>query len=292
MVSVIQAIMENIGLSDEEAKIYEAILVNGVLTPGEISIHTEFPVSKVESLLEKLEKRQIVRKISGIVTRYSITPPFNKIAETLEKFRKEAENVKANIDKKFKETLTELENSIATWKSNVRNIIDKEFAKISKENTTTAKTIEKLSLQTSKSLEKEVEKNIKQFSKDIESQLEIYNNKVQEHETSLTNILDTQLTKTQKEKEIREKELTEGIDTLFKYNVENVERLSENIQKTLSENIETLLENLNQIKDKNINLLEKSLLKFNELSNKVKNELLFILRDYQNGFDTNTKEFL
>lgn len=159
--SVTQTIMENIGLSSEEAKLYEVILLNGTLTPGEIGVYTDFPIAVVEPLLEKLEKQQIVRKMPGIVERYSISPPFKNLGETLETFRKETESIGKNIDQKFKETLAELESLVTAWRSDSKNIIDTEFAKISRENATTAKNLENLTLQTSGTLEKEAEKKSK-----------------------------------------------------------------------------------------------------------------------------------
>ncbi|MEM2146196.1 MAG: helix-turn-helix domain-containing protein, partial [Candidatus Jordarchaeaceae archaeon] len=292
MASVNKTIVENIGLNTEEAKIYEAILLNGTLTPGEISVYTEFPIDKVESLLEKLEKQQIVRKMPGIVARYSTAPPFEKLAETLEKFRKETENIRTTVEQKFNETLTELENSVATWKSDVKKIIGKELANINKENTSIAKSIEKISLQASKTLEKELEKRVKEISKVITRQIELYNNRIQEYENNLHSILDAQIEKSRKMKDIKEKELSKTIDSNFNHHVENAESLGENVQNALSESLGTLLENLDQLKIKNIELLEKSLAKLDELANEVKNEVFSVLHDYQNGFTTDVDEFL
>ncbi|MFB0559935.1 MAG: helix-turn-helix domain-containing protein, partial [Candidatus Lokiarchaeia archaeon] len=290
--SVTKTIMENIGLNSEEAKLYEAILLNGTLTPGEISVYVEFPVEKVESLLQKLEKQQIVRKMPGVVIRYSVTPPFRPLEKSLEKFKKEAGSLRETLDQKFKEFLIELANSVTVWKSDVNAIIDTEFAIASNENKAITKNLDQVTLQTSKALRTEAEKKVKEVSKTIESQSEHYNNQIYEYENGLQRILDTQVEKNEKEKELREKDLTERIDSDFKYYVDNLQNLNKKIQKALSENSKILLESLNQIEAKNIDLLEKSSLKFDELANEAKNKAYSVLDNHQNDFTTDVTELL
>ncbi|MHA1603578.1 MAG: helix-turn-helix domain-containing protein [Candidatus Freyarchaeota archaeon] len=290
--STTQTIMETIGLSKEEAKLYEAILINGALTPGELSVHLNFPIDKVESLLEKLEKERIVRRIPGVAARYSIAPPFKKLEETLGKFRKEAENFRKTIDQKFKETLEGLANSINTWKSDVKNVIDVEFAKISDENKAMTKNLEQFSLQTSEALGMKAEKGVKELSESLEKQYELLKTQIQEYETHLHSILDQNIEKGEKGRELRQKELEEKIDNGFKYTVDNVQKLKRDIQKNLSNTSKNLSDCLNQLEAKNTDLLERSLVKFDELANEAKNKTLSVLSNHQNDFATDLEELL
>ncbi|MEM2958929.1 MAG: helix-turn-helix domain-containing protein, partial [Candidatus Jordarchaeaceae archaeon] len=290
--SLNQKVMEYVGLSEKEAQVYGTILLYGSLTPGEISVYTKLPISKVETLLEKLEKRKVIKKIPGVVVRYSAALLFKPLEETLEKFRKEAENFRKSINQKFNETLKEFENALNVWKLDVKTIIDAEIAKISNENIEAAKNLEQVSTQTSKTLEKETENRIKEISETIGKQSELYNDRISQYESDLSYILDTQIGKSEKDKEITEKDLIDKLNSYYKYYVGSIQSLNKSIQKKLSENSKTLLEIQKQMRLKNTELLEKGSVKFVELASETKNEAFSVLDRHQSTFSTDLKELL
>ena len=70
------SLLKELGLTDNEIKIYEAILGNGLVTIGEISVLTGLDLDVVNTSLSDLLAIRLVKSVKGGLTRYYATLPF------------------------------------------------------------------------------------------------------------------------------------------------------------------------------------------------------------------------
>ena len=111
-------------LTIPEARAYTSLLVFGQLTNDQLSLYSEVPIDSINSIVEALLKKQLIKRISGVVNRYRAFAPFKELAKMIkqfevdsDKFQKDLSNLKLpkfqgnkNMDRVFKfyEEITKL----------------------------------------------------------------------------------------------------------------------------------------------------------------------------------------
>ncbi len=201
-------LVRQLGMSDREATIYEVLLRSGVLTSGEISALTGFPLDDVERTLASLAKKNVVLKVPGIIDRYVAMPPFMLLGETLSTCREEI--LKAY--KQFSDVIKRIEGEITK--------LAKDFRENSKKILEDGvKTVSERIPELMKDLEEILSENLEKISKDLE-----------EVENKITNVIERAI---------------KGISSVVKEARSSAERSISNGERALVGVLERTLEEVN-----------------------------------------------
>ncbi len=93
------AILEDVGFTKGEIKVYLALLTLGESTTGNIISTSEISSSKVYEILEKLSKKGLVSHVFKEKTKYFQAASPNRIIDYLEKQRRVLENTRKEAEK-------------------------------------------------------------------------------------------------------------------------------------------------------------------------------------------------
>jgi len=105
---MIQQVLEEIGLTGNETKIYMCLLNNGECTTGEIYKKTDVKTGKIYDILESLKKKGLISEvIKSRVKHYNASDPKN-LFEYLEEKQKNINNQKQELQKVLPEILSKL----------------------------------------------------------------------------------------------------------------------------------------------------------------------------------------
>jgi len=113
-------------LSTSEARVYTTILVMGQLTPYEIGVYSGATLTEIESSIESLLKKNLIKVIPGIVIRYRAFAPYKDLADVVSDFQTHTttaldelqttnEKVRNEISSKFGATSSRIESDFGKW---------------------------------------------------------------------------------------------------------------------------------------------------------------------------------
>lgn len=125
-----------IGLSPEEAAVYEAILNTGADSVGPLSESTGMTPTKTQVALRRLEEKGLVRRAAGKSARFVVTAPQGAIDDLLRERERELEEVRSmlgEIEKRYRSMVDAAETSALIEVLTGREAIAREFLRF--ENT-------------------------------------------------------------------------------------------------------------------------------------------------------------
>jgi len=132
-------VLENIGLTDGEIRVYLALIKLGSSTTGPITDKSKVSSSKIYYILEKLLQKGIVSYIVKEKTRYYQAEDPSKIKDYINKKEKDFQVQKKMIDKlipelQFQQQLEKTKNEAQIYKGfkGIQTIIDKVYSSLKK----------------------------------------------------------------------------------------------------------------------------------------------------------------
>ncbi|MFW9984741.1 MAG: helix-turn-helix domain-containing protein, partial [Candidatus Odinarchaeota archaeon] len=111
-------------LSESQSRVYTALLIMGRLTPGEISLYSGVPLVKIESSIEALVKKQLVKPLPGVVARYRAFAPYKDLATEVQAFSKETRASWNELQKLQNKTTDEIHNELQSMTRQIRSSLD------------------------------------------------------------------------------------------------------------------------------------------------------------------------
>jgi sugar-specific transcriptional regulator TrmB len=247
-------------LTIPEARAYTSLLVLGQLTNDQLSLYSEVPIDSINSIVEALLKKQLIKRIPGVVKRYRAFAPFKELAKTIKqfevdsnKFHKDLSNLKNKTIKEmrsgFQSVVQEIKSQFDTW-SERQGLAFTEAAKASK---TVLEEITITLQQSLTNLSKTATNDFETQCTNLQETLQkVINNGIEQLDEAQNRTLEkTQKTLTE-QKEATEQWLSDAITQFSDRLEELTNRVSmqfsdstESIQQTIDVNINSLTTDLN-----------------------------------------------
>ena len=111
-----QILKEAMGISDPAAEAYKALLAGGSLTTGEISTSSGLDYAHTSKAIGELENERLIRRVPGVVERFSTIPPYGGFVAFLKDFQKIAKNMADNATNIFDSSLATIDKNAEEWK--------------------------------------------------------------------------------------------------------------------------------------------------------------------------------
>jgi sugar-specific transcriptional regulator TrmB len=111
-----QILKEAMGISDPAAEAYKSLLAGGALTVGEISANSGLDYAHTSKAIAELENERLIRKISGVIERFTAVPPYGGFVGFLKDFQKIAKNMEDNATGIVESSLTTIDKNCGEWK--------------------------------------------------------------------------------------------------------------------------------------------------------------------------------
>ena len=108
-----QQMLQEIGLSETEGKVYAALATNYFRTLEEVLAYSDLSKEEVSSALEGLEGKKFVRKIDGKVNLYiAINPHLTVTSEAEKRLETDLNAVSDSVKEIWQQTSTELREKV------------------------------------------------------------------------------------------------------------------------------------------------------------------------------------
>jgi sugar-specific transcriptional regulator TrmB len=111
-----QILKEAMGISDPAAEAYKTLLAGGALTAGEISTSSGLDYAHTSKAIGELENERLIRRIPGVVERFSTIPPYGGFVAFLKDFQKIAKSMGDNATSIIESSLTTIDKNCEEWK--------------------------------------------------------------------------------------------------------------------------------------------------------------------------------
>jgi sugar-specific transcriptional regulator TrmB len=118
------ALQVQFNLSESQSRVYTALLIMGRLAPGEISLYSDVPLVKVESTIDVLVKKQLVKPLPGVVTRYRAFAPYKELANEVQGFSKETRASWKELQKLQDKTTGEIHSELQSMTRQIRSALE------------------------------------------------------------------------------------------------------------------------------------------------------------------------
>jgi sugar-specific transcriptional regulator TrmB len=111
-----QILKEAMGISDPAAEAYKTLLAGGALTAGEISTMSGLDYAHTSKAVGELENERLIRRIPGVVERFTTIPPYGGFVAFLKDFQKIAKNMGDNATGIVESCLNTIDKNCGDWK--------------------------------------------------------------------------------------------------------------------------------------------------------------------------------
>lgn len=111
-------------LTESQIRVYTALLIMGQLTADGISNYSGVPMVKVRSTLETLEKKQLIKPLPGVVTRYRAFAPYQELSKEVQTFSKDTQKSWKELQKLQSKTLSEIHDELQLMTRQVRSALE------------------------------------------------------------------------------------------------------------------------------------------------------------------------
>ncbi|MFX0113607.1 MAG: helix-turn-helix domain-containing protein [Candidatus Hodarchaeota archaeon] len=163
-----QQMLQEIGLSETEGKVYAALVTNYFRTLEEVLAYSDLSKEEVSSALEALEGKKFVRKIVGKVNLYiAINPHLTVTSEAEKRLETDLNAVSDSVKEIWQQTSTELQEKVVGYVGAVRNSTESYTNEL---NSQAAKIIEE-SEGAIRAVEQDIHKSLTKFTTETENKL-------------------------------------------------------------------------------------------------------------------------
>ncbi|MFX1581092.1 MAG: helix-turn-helix domain-containing protein [Promethearchaeota archaeon] len=121
---LLTALQSRFKLIESESRAYTVLLVMGQLTADEVSSYSGIPILKVKTVIEALEKKQLIKSLPGVVARYRAFAPYKELAEEVQAFTKDTEKSWKELQKLETKTLSEIHEELQSLTRQTRNALE------------------------------------------------------------------------------------------------------------------------------------------------------------------------
>ncbi len=283
---LIEVLNEKFKLTIPEARIYTSLLVLGQLTHDQLSYYSEISLDSIKPIVEALLKKQLIRRLPGVVIRYRAFAPFKELANAIKqfevdsaKFHMELSNLKNKTIKQlrsdFRSVVLDIKSQFNTW-SERQSLAFNEAAKASK---TTLEEITETLQQSLTNLSKSATNDLKTQCKDMQETLQkVINDGIEQLDKAQNKSLEnTQKTLTE-QKEATEQwlantvtqftdrleELTNRFSLQFSDSTESIQRTIDASINSLTTDLKTRAETLHQQIEETSFTIEKGISTYGE----------------------------
>lgn len=111
-----QILKEAMGISDQAAEAFKVLLTLGPLTLGEISTNSGLGYALSTKAVLELESERLVRRIPGVLSRFTTIPPYAGFVAFLKDFQKIAKNLGDSTTSAVDSALTTVSKNCGDWK--------------------------------------------------------------------------------------------------------------------------------------------------------------------------------
>ncbi|MHA2406030.1 MAG: helix-turn-helix domain-containing protein, partial [Candidatus Hermodarchaeia archaeon] len=111
-------------LTESQIRTYTALLIMGQLTADGISNYSGVPMVKVRSAIEGLEKKQLIKPLPGVVTRYRAFAPYQELSKEVKSFSKDTQKSWKELQKLQSKTLREIHDELQLMTRKVRSALE------------------------------------------------------------------------------------------------------------------------------------------------------------------------
>ncbi|MFW9831052.1 MAG: helix-turn-helix domain-containing protein, partial [Candidatus Thorarchaeota archaeon] len=127
---LLNALQVRFKLTEVESQVYAVVLALGQLTEDEIRIYSGLPITKVQGVNKTLQKKQLIKPLPGVVTRYRAFTPYQELAKEVQALSKESEASEKAIQK-IQEQIggdiqTELQSTNRLLETTLENLIERQ----------------------------------------------------------------------------------------------------------------------------------------------------------------------
>jgi sugar-specific transcriptional regulator TrmB len=117
-----QILKEAMGISEPAAEAYKTLLSGGALTAGEISAMSGLDYMHTSKAVGELENERLIRRIPGVVERFTTIPPYGGFVAFLKDFQKIAKNMGDNATGIIESSLATIDKNCGDWKKEAQGV--------------------------------------------------------------------------------------------------------------------------------------------------------------------------
>lgn len=121
---LLTALQSRFKLSESQSRVYTILLVMGQLTADEVSNYSGIPMVKARSTIESLEKKQLIKALPGVVSRYRAFAPYKELAEEVQTFTKDTQKSWKELQQLQTKTLGEIHDELQLMIRQTRNALE------------------------------------------------------------------------------------------------------------------------------------------------------------------------
>ncbi len=119
-----KAVRARFKLTESQSRVYIALLVMRQLTPDEISRYSGVTFVKVQTVLEMLKKRELVKPLPGVVTRYQAYAPYRELSAEVKAFTKETQASWKELQKLQNKTMDKIHHELQSMTRQTKTAVD------------------------------------------------------------------------------------------------------------------------------------------------------------------------
>ncbi len=121
---LLTALQVRVRLTESQSRAYTVLLVMGQLTADEVSNYSGIPMAKMKNTIEELEKKQLIKSLPGVVTRYRAFAPYKELAQEVKVFTKDTQESWKELQKLQNKTLGEIHDELQTMTRQTRTALE------------------------------------------------------------------------------------------------------------------------------------------------------------------------
>jgi sugar-specific transcriptional regulator TrmB len=257
-----QILKEAMGISDPAAEAYKTLLASGALTVGEISTNSRLDYAHTSKAIAELESERLIRKIPGVVERFTTIPPYGGFVAFLKDFQKIAKNMGGNATNIVESSLATIDKNCVECKKEAQQAGKSSIAQTTSEIELFKESSSKSASDMLEKLKLESEATKTMVTDAIKKHVDQHRTKSTEIEAELASGIDNAMTKFDSEAKKYLKDVTETASTFltnYKGTVKTfVETLRTGLQQYKTETKEGLTSLENEIASIHSKLDEKA----------------------------------
>ena len=124
VIHVHMADLSSLGLSEVEEKVYKALLVSGQLNRGEIAVTSKVGMNDVQSALDSLIGKKLVREIPGLQGRYAYLLPLGSVKTELEASVNQIGSLGKELNQASSDTISQIKGNIESANQSIKEKVD------------------------------------------------------------------------------------------------------------------------------------------------------------------------
>ncbi|MFX1540948.1 MAG: helix-turn-helix domain-containing protein, partial [Promethearchaeota archaeon] len=252
---LLKAVLNRFKLTESQSRVYIALLVMRQLTSDEISRYSGVTFVKVQTALDTLKKRELVKPLPGVVTRYQAYAPYKELSDEVKAFTKETQASWNELQKLQNKTIGEIQNELQSMtrqtKTAVDNLNERQGIALNEAAMATNIVLNNVAENLQKSLTNLSTSSLDEFSKSITSLQQSLKKSISEGINQIDETQNLSLADVNKGLEAHAEETEQWLTTI-------ADRLLDQ-SDTLTQQIKTHLDEANSLQKRNIDSSVKTL---------------------------------